>query len=196
MTINNEDNLYIPEKKDFVARTVMQTNMSDKELFDSYFEQYFDNMITLQQYSEWELQNGRYLRKSEIDADSVFSANFVYLFVVPDVNGLRAKKSIISPYSLTLTYGDKNEPNCIYFPESTISQARNLLLFLLLQFEKQSQLIFRYYMFMDGDLDIIGDVPVSVEHRLRELEPAVAGFGPFKTQLGKTDDWSLMHVYS
>eukprot|EP00494_Astrolonche_serrata_P005867 UN05884 len=49
----------------------------------------------------------------------------------------------------------KNQPNSIYYPNSSWNEGRNLLLWIMLKFEESMDVYFDYAIFGDGDIDIL-----------------------------------------
>eukprot|EP00494_Astrolonche_serrata_P005273 UN05289 len=100
------------------------------------------------------------------------------------------------PYHLTVCYRT-NDNGCIFFPDSSWSQGRNLLLMLMLKFEYDNNIKFRYWSFLDGDVELV-NTDIDIWHEfLLTYQPAI-GTPTYEKQDGvikvvTTFDAILMH---
>eukprot|EP00494_Astrolonche_serrata_P018463 UN18657 len=86
---------------------------------------------------------------------------------------------------LNLTF-EENNAKSIYFPNSSWNQGRNLLLFLMMLFEKETQIYFNYFVFRDGDLHVAyANIQADFVQPLLEWKPAIGTVDNWTTSKGK-----------
>eukprot|EP00494_Astrolonche_serrata_P029495 UN29762 len=103
-------------------------------------------------YAELIRDGTEYLGYHPTLASDHFDFPFVYLSMTSHLSGLTHKQyGLTWPYHLSLTYR-KNEVNSVFYPRSTWGQGRNTLIYLMLKFEKETNIKFNYFITIDGDL--------------------------------------------
>eukprot|EP00494_Astrolonche_serrata_P026220 UN26481 len=130
--------------------------LTDAEFYKWFSDSLYQYTLTQDDYKIFKRESLRYLKieKEDISTNMKFDADFVFLTQIEKEYMLIMQNEYDhGQFKLDLTF-EENGRHSVYFPSSTWAEGRNMLLFIMLLYEKYNERYFRYWIFRDGDLHV------------------------------------------